>query len=136
MNPSLLLDTDTCSFIIKGGFPKLDARLREIQPGQLAISAVTRAELRYGLVLRPHATRLAVLVESFLEAVVCLPWDSLAADSYGQLRALLQQKGRPIGDHDTMIAAHALSLDLTLITHNTAHFQHVPRLHCIDWLEA
>lgn len=133
MTSRFLLDTDICSYVIKGGHPVLDRRLRELSPGQAAISAVTRAELRFGVARRPEATRLAMLVESFLQFVVTLPWDAPAADRYGSLRATLQQAGLPIGDHDTMIAAHALTADATLITHNLAHFERVSGLACADW---
>ncbi|HRC69810.1 MAG TPA: hypothetical protein PLS42_09120 [Candidatus Competibacter denitrificans] len=87
MTPRFLLDTDICSYAIKGQYPALDHRLRDVPPGQIAISAVTRAELRFGVALRPQATRLAYLVESFLQVVVTLPWDAVVADRYGTLRA-------------------------------------------------
>jgi tRNA(fMet)-specific endonuclease VapC len=133
MTPRFLLDTDICSYVIKGSHPALDRRLRDLNPGQIAISAITRAELRFGVALRPEATRLALLVESFLQFVVTLPWDASVADRYGSLRATLQQAGQPIGDHDTMIAAHALTASATLITHHRAHFERVSGLSCADW---
>jgi tRNA(fMet)-specific endonuclease VapC len=133
MTPRFLLDTAICSYVIKGSHPTLDRHLRELHPRQVAISAVTRAELRFGIALRPEATRLARLVESFLQFVVTLPWDAPAADRYGSLRAMLHQAGQPIGDHDTMIAAHALTMNATLITHNLAHFERVSGLSCTDW---
>ena len=133
MTSRFLLDTDTCSYIIKGNHPALDRRLQDLNSGQAAISAITRAELRFGIALRPEATRLAMLVEAFLQFVVTLPWDAPAADQYGALRAALQQIGQPIGDHDTMIAAHALTANATLITHNLAHFERVSGLSCADW---
>jgi tRNA(fMet)-specific endonuclease VapC len=133
MTPLFLLDTDMCSYAIKGHHPALDNRLRSLSPHQIAISAVTRAELRFGMALRPEASRLAMLVESFLQTVATLPWDAPTADCYGTLRAMLQQAGQPIGDHDTMIAAHALTVNATLITHNLAHFTRVNGLICADW---
>lgn len=133
MTPRFLLDTDICSYVIKDSHPALDRHLRELHPRQVAISAVTRAELRFGIALRPEATRLARLVEFFLQFVVTLPWDAPVADRYGSLRAMLHQAGQPIGDHDTMIAAHALTMNATLITHNLAHFERVSGLSCADW---
>lgn len=133
MTPLFLLDTDICSYAIKGRHPALDSRLRSLSPHQIAISAVTRAELRFGMALRPEASRLALLVESFLQTVATLPWDAPVADRYGILRAMLHQTGQPIGDHDTMIAAHALTVNATLITHNLAHFTRVNGLICADW---
>lgn len=134
MTSLFLLDTDICSYAIKGSHPALDQQLRDFKPGQIAVSAVTRAELRFGVALRPEATRLAMLVESFLTFVATLPWDASAADRYGVLRATLQQAGQPIGDHDMMIAAHALAVNATLITHNLAHFERVSGLSCADWV--
>ena len=134
MTSLFLLDTDICSYAIKGSHPALDHRLRDFKPGQIAISAVTRAELRFGVALRPEATRLAMLVEFFLKFVTTLPWDASAADRYGALRATLQHAGQPIGDHDMMIAAHALAVNATLITHNLAHFERVSGLSCADWV--
>jgi len=133
MTPLFLLDTDICSYALKGRHPALDSRLRSLSPHQIAISAVTRAELRFGMALRPQASRLALLVESFLQTVATLPWDAPTADRYGILRVMLQQAGHPIGDHDTMIAAHALTVNATLITHNLAHFTRVSGLICADW---
>lgn len=133
MTAHFLLDTDICSYVIKGRHMALDRRLRDLPPGQAAISAITRAELRFGVALRPEATRLAMLVESFLQFVVTLPWDAQVADRYGSLRAMLQQRGQPIGDHDTMIAAHTLTMNATLITHNLTHFERIRELSCADW---
>lgn len=133
MSDLFLLDTDICSYAIRGSHPALDQRLRDFEPGQIAISAVTRAELRFGVASRPEATRLAILVESFLKFVATVPWDASAADRYGVLRATLQRAGQPIGDHDMMIAAHALAVNATLVTHNSAHFERVSGLSCADW---
>ncbi len=129
-----LLDTDTASAGIRGD-PRLDARLA---PGTLwwAVSAVTRAELRFGIALRPHALNLARRVEGFLAAAVTLPWDEAAADAHGRLRALLRQRGTPIGVYDEMIAAHALAVGATVVTNNVRHFSAVPGLHIENWLAA
>ncbi len=135
MSRLYLLDTDICSYAIKGGYPALDQRLQEASPGQIALSAITRAELRFGLALRPEAARLKRLVETFLQFIVTLPWDAEAADRYGRLRATLHQSGQPIGDHDTMIAAHALAVNAVLVTHNQAHFARIEELAYTDWVE-
>jgi tRNA(fMet)-specific endonuclease VapC len=133
MSERFLLDTDICSFIIKGTHPHIDAQLRELSPEQTLISAVTRAELRFGLAKRPDAIRLASLVERFLNTVITLPWDAAVADTYGLVRARLEKAGTPIGEHDTMIAAHALAMNLILVTNNVAHFQRVEGLRRITW---
>jgi tRNA(fMet)-specific endonuclease VapC len=133
MREQFLLDTDICSFIIKGTHPFLDARLAELSSKQTFISAITRAELRFGLAKRPDATRLARLVENFIENVITLPWDATAADTYGKVRARLEKAGTPIGEHDTMIAAHALAENLIVVTNNINHFRQVEGLRWVTW---
>ena len=133
MSECFMLDTDICSFIIKGKRPDLDVRIRELAPEQIMISSITRAELRFGLAKRPEATRLAELVENFLELTTTLPWDAVVADIYGQVRARLENTGTPIGEHDTMIAAHALATNLVLVTNNIAHFKQVEGLRWAAW---
>lgn len=95
---------------------------------------MTRAELRFGLALKPQALNLARRVEGFLAAAVTLPWDEAAGDAYGRLRALLRQRGTPIGVYDEMIAAHALAIGATVVTNNTRHFSAVPGLLIENWL--
>lgn len=128
-----LLDTDTVSHALRGT-AGVDARLAALDPAEWCISAVTRAELRYGVALRPVATRLAQLVVAFLEIARCVPWDGAAADRHGNLRAELASTRMFIGNLDEMIAAHALSLDAVLVTGNTRHFGRVSGLRTEDWL--
>ena len=129
-----LLDTDTARAGIRGD-PQLDGRLAR-GTAVWAVSAVTRAELRFGLALKPQALNLARRVEGFLAAAVTLPWDEAAADAHGHLRALLRQRGTPIGVYDEMIAAHALAIGATVVTNNTRHFSAVPGLLIENWLMA
>lgn len=128
-----LLDTDTASAAIRGD-ARLDAKLVSLPGSAWGISAVTRAELRYGLARKPDALRLARLVNAFLGAAITLPWDDGAADEYGRLRALLEKRGTPIGVYDEMIAAHAVALGATVVTNNTRHFSLVPGLRLENWL--
>ena len=128
-----MLDTNVASAAIRGS-AALDARLGRLEPQQWCVSAITRAELRYGLALRPEATRLARLVDGFLAATTTLPWDEAAADAHGRLRAQLRQAGKPIGDFDEMIAGHALALGAVLVTDNIRHFQWVGGLVLENWI--
>lgn len=128
-----LLDTNIASAVLRG-MPSVDARIAQLDPAQLCISAVTRAELRYGLALRPGAVKLAQLVDAFLNTFITVPWDASAADYHGRLRAYLRVRGTPIGDFDEMIAAHALSLGATLVTDNVQHFRRVDELRIDNWL--
>lgn len=128
-----MLDTNAVSSALRGT-AGMDERLQRLDPAQWCISAVTRAELRYGLALRPEATQLAQYVGAFLQVTTTAPWDQAAADTHGVLRARLRLAGTPIGDFDEMIAAHALSLGAVLITDNTRHFQRVDGLVLENWI--
>ena len=85
----ILLDTDACSLIVRGGSKKLDARVKAIPPREVCISAVTRAEMLYGLARKPEATRLAELVQALLSRVRSLGWSNEAAAHYAHIRAHL-----------------------------------------------
>ena len=113
-----LLDTSVASSIIKGNTPSIDRWLAKVPVADVFISAVTEAELSYGVARLPDATRLGTLVEDFLLTVTILPWDSEAAKQYGWLRATLEREGRPMGNLDMMIAAHALAAGAVLVTHD------------------
>jgi tRNA(fMet)-specific endonuclease VapC len=128
-----LLDTNIVSVALKGN-EVIDGRLRALTTADWCISAVTRAELRFGLALRPKATRLAEVVEEFLSVARTEAWDTRAADVHGQLRAALVNKGHRIGDFDEMIAAHAVALGATLVTDNVRHFTRVDGLRVENWI--
>ena len=83
--------------------------------------------------LQLHFQR-AIDIDLLLEQLPTLPWTQAAADVYGPLKMQLQSIGRPIGEMDTQIAAHALAEDLTLVTHNTRHFERIPGLRLEDWM--
>ena len=132
-----LLDTDTASFIIKGRSPAIEAKLAAIPPDRVAVSAITRAELMYGLKRLPPSHRLQVGVRQFLKLVPALAWDADAADYYAEIRHQLSTAGRLIGEMDMMIAAHALALGAVLVTNNTRHFDRIAApLSWVNWSEA
>lgn len=128
-----LLDTDTCSYAIRGDSAALDARLAKQRPDALAISAVTRAEIMFGLEKRGNPRALVRVVRGFLDHLAVMPWDTAAADQFVRLRAALERSGTPIGVMDTMIAGHALALQATLVTNNLKHFQMVAALNVENW---
>ena len=99
---------------------------------QLAISAVTEGELRYGVARRPDAARLRTIVDEFLLRMTILPWDSEAAQHYGQIRAALERQGQAMGNLDTMIAAHALAMGAVLVTNDQA-FTRIEALKVENW---
>jgi tRNA(fMet)-specific endonuclease VapC len=135
MESLYLLDTNTVSFIFKGNFPAVRRRVAEVPFTQLAISTVTEGELRFGIARQPAATRLHALIEDFFLRVTILPWDSEAAQQYGLLRAALERDGRPMGNLDTMIAAHALATGATMVTSDSV-FRRIKKLKVEDWTKA
>ncbi|MGD0181404.1 MAG: type II toxin-antitoxin system VapC family toxin [Terriglobales bacterium] len=127
-----LLDTNTASYVIKGNFPRVRERLLKVPMAEVGISAVTEAELRFGIARKPEAVKLRIAVEEFLLRVEALSWDSDAAQQYAQVRAELERSGKPMGNLDLMIAAHALSAQLVLVTHDHV-FRRIKRLKVEDW---
>jgi tRNA(fMet)-specific endonuclease VapC len=127
-----LLDTNIASYVIKGNIPRVRERLLRVPMAQLAISAVTEAELLFGAARKPEAVRLKVAVEEFLLRVEALPWDSKAARHYADVRATQEHHGKPMGNLDMMIAAHALAVEAVLVTNDRA-FRRLGKLKLEDW---
>src|SRR5262249_12656251 len=98
MSVRYLLDTNTCSYVIKGTFPRGGVRLLRVPLADVGISAVTEAELRFGVARRPAATRLSAAIDEFLLRLEILPWDSEAAKHYARVRAQLEAEGEPMGN--------------------------------------
>jgi tRNA(fMet)-specific endonuclease VapC len=127
-----LLDTNTASYVIKGNFPRVRERLLKVPMAEVGISVVTEAELRFGVARKPEAVKLRTAVEEFLLRVEVLPWDSAAAEQYAEVRADLERTGKPMGNMDLMIAAHALAAQVVLVTHDHV-FRRIKRLKIEDW---
>jgi tRNA(fMet)-specific endonuclease VapC len=132
MRGRYLLDTNTASYIIKGNVPRVRERLLRVPMAQVAVSTVTEAELRFGVAKKPEAKGLATAVEEFLLRVDILPWDSEAAKNYAAIRVAAERVGRPMGNLDMMIAAHAVAAEAVLVTHD-AVFRRVKGLELEDW---
>jgi tRNA(fMet)-specific endonuclease VapC len=130
-----LLDTNIVSYFLKGIHPGLHGRMRlALQAQDIAISAITRAELRYGQNLMAAGDKRRTRIDLLLADLPVMPWNTAAADIYGEIGALLRRQGTPIGEMATQIAAHALAENLILVTHNTRHFEKVPGLKLEDWM--
>lgn len=131
-----LLDTNTTGYIISGRSRLARSRLQEsLERGRVGISAITEAEIRYGLERKANATRLQAAVEALLALLPVYAWDSEAARAYGRLRARLTSSGTPLAEVDLQIAAHALALDATLVSHDQA-FRHVSAfVTMVDWAQ-
>jgi tRNA(fMet)-specific endonuclease VapC len=130
-----MLDTNMASYVMKGNPPEVRRRLASLPMDSIVISAVTQAELFYGLARKGHPTSLANLTREFLLRVQTLPWDSEAATIYGDLRMSCAASGVVLGALDMMIAAHAVAAKATLVTHDKT-FSLVPggALSVEDWV--
>jgi tRNA(fMet)-specific endonuclease VapC len=127
-----LLDTNTASYIIKGNFPHVREKLLKVSMADVGISVITEAELRFGAAKRPEAIKLQSIVEDFLRRVDILPWDSLAAQHYAEIRAKLERAGEPMGNLDMMIAAQALAIGAVLVSSDNV-FGRIKHLKTEDW---
>jgi tRNA(fMet)-specific endonuclease VapC len=126
-----MLDTNMCIFIMK----KRENVLRRFRTERgVSISVITLSELEYGVEKSSAVARNRENLLAFSTLVDILPFDSSAAQCYGQIRTDLEKKGTPIGSYDLLIAAHAKSTGLTLVTNNTKEFRRVEGLVLEDWL--
>jgi tRNA(fMet)-specific endonuclease VapC len=129
------LDINICITIINVKPPAVLERFKHYQLGEIGLCSVVAAELAFG-VAKSGSVRNRQALEMFLAPLTILPFDERASWAYGDLRAELERQGTPIGSLDTMIAAHALSLQAKLITNNTREFAQVSGLHVDNWVPA
>ena len=127
-----MLDTDTVSYALRG-VGGVASRLLAEKPSAVCISSLTLAELRFGAARR-RSRRLHRLIDSFSAPLLVAPFDSDAADRFGQVAAALADAGSPIGHMDTLIAAHALARRAILVTNNARHFAKVRGLTTENWV--
>lgn len=133
--PRLMLDTDTCSYIMKRSSDVLLKRLRKTPISDICISVITKSELLYGVEISPRRQQDEAAVNAFLTFVEVLDFPDEAASHYASIRARLKAKGSMIGANDLFIAAHARSLGVTLVTNNTREFARVPELKIENWTQ-
>jgi tRNA(fMet)-specific endonuclease VapC len=129
----LMLDTNICIYIIKQQPAVVLKRFLDYQVGDIGISAVTLSELRYGVAKSKHREKNANALDEFIIPLDIALFDEAAALAYGDIRTDLEKAGTPIGAMDMLIAAHALSLGITLVTNNSREFSRIPRLKITDW---
>lgn len=129
----IMLDTNICIYLIKNKPEGVRKRLLPFHPGDVGISSITAAELRYGAAKSQAKEKNALALEAFLLPLEVAPFDEAAAAKYGEIRAALEKKGTPIGPLDTLIAAQAISLGATLASNNLREFKRVPGLKCVNW---
>ena len=128
-----MLDTNICIYIIKNKPVKVLNKFKIIAPEEVCISSITSSELWYGVYKSKSFERNAIALEQFLTPLTVMVFDNSASKSYGKIRAELEKKGKIIGGMDLHIAAHALSLGLTLVTNNTKEFRRIKELSVSNW---
>ena len=128
-----MLDTDICSYVMKRSHDALLRRLQKVPVSDVCVSVVTKSELLYGVEVSPRRQQDEAALNAFLNYVEVLDFPDNASSHYAQIRAQLKKLGKMIGANDLFIAAHARSLGLTLVTHNTQEFRRVNRLAIEDW---
>jgi tRNA(fMet)-specific endonuclease VapC len=131
-----MLDTDTCSYIMKRSHPAVLRQLQAVPVSDVCMSVITKSELLYGVEISPRRTQDSGALAAFLPYVEVLEFSDAAALHYAEIRADLKKRGALMGANDLFIAAHARSLGLTLVTNNTAEFERVKELALENWAEA
>ncbi|HSS52048.1 MAG TPA: type II toxin-antitoxin system VapC family toxin [Thermoanaerobaculia bacterium] len=128
-----LLDTNVCADFLNRRYPNVVERLTEASPEDLCISSVVVAELRYGADRSGRKAQNHEKLDVFTAEIQCLDFDLAAARIFGRIRTALEAAGTVIGPYDMMIAAHALSLGLVLVTDNEREFRRVAGLKVENW---
>lgn len=128
-----MLDTNACIAVINQNPPQVRQRLLLTAPDEIAISAIVRYELAYSVCNSQQPARNQANLTHFLRYVQVLEWGEAQSVVAAQIRCELARQGTPIGHYDTLIAAHARALDVTLISHNTREFGRIDGLRIEDW---
>ena len=131
-----MLDTNICIYLIKRQPPQVLNKFMALSFGDVGVSSITVAELQYGVQKSQHVEQNQQALEQFLIPLIIVDFDHDAAVAYGVIRAALERQGTPIGSLDTLIAAQALSLGVTLVTNNVREFSRVPDLKLVNWAQA
>lgn len=131
-----MLDTDTCSYIMKRSNPSVLKRLQKVPVHDVCISVITKSELLFGVELSPRHQQDETALSAFLRYVEVLDFPDAAALHYAKIRAELKMRGAMIGANDLFIAAHACALGLILVTNNGREFARVPKLTIENWVGA
>ena len=131
--PRYMLDTDTCSYIMRRSSKAVLKRLQHVRVDEVCISVITKSELLYGVEISPRRPQDETALTAFLAYVEVLNFPDEAAPHYARIRSDLKSRGAMIGANDLFIAAHAKSLGLTLVTNNTHEFGRVEDLVLENW---
>ena len=131
----VLLDTNICIYLIRQRPPEVLHRFEEYEVDEIGVSAITATELYFGTRKSRHSVRNAQASGQFLLPLEIAEFSFETAVAYGDVRATLEKRGTPIGPLDTLIAAHAFSLGVTLVTNNVGEFSRVPNLVLDNWVD-
>ncbi len=130
-----LLDTNICIYVINEKPEQVLRKFEQYPVHEFAVSSITHAELQYGVAKSRHKNRNQVALDEFLLPLTILPFHGKRLmECYGKIRVFLESKGKAIGPLDTLIATHALSLGLTIISNNIREFSRIPNLKCENWI--
>jgi tRNA(fMet)-specific endonuclease VapC len=129
-----LLDTNICVHLIRRRPEQVLQRFETLTFGDVGVSSITVAELQFGVQKSQRPLQNQEALALFLAPLIIADFDHAAAEAYGVIRAELERQGTPIGSLDTLIAAHALSLGVTLVTNNEREFSRVPGLQVENWV--
>lgn len=129
-----MLDTNICIYIIKKRPANLLEKFNTIPPSTLCISTITYAELQYGVERSSSKKMNQRILADFVAHLDVQPWDVEAARQYGKIRTSLEKRGKPIGNMDLLIAAHALSQQCILVSNNLREFSRIRGLQCENWV--
>ena len=135
MSARYMLDTDTCIYLRKRRPPKVAERFGTLQQGEVVMSLVTYGELRNGALKSSAPDAALANLQRLGELLPVQAMPVNAADHYSEIRSALEKSGQIIGGNDLWIAAHALALDVTLVTNNIGEFSRIPQLKLENWLD-
>jgi len=130
-----LIDTDICIYTIKQKPTSIISKIKQLEPHQIKISAVTVFELEYGVAKSLHHQKNKFALLKFLSAFDILPFNDKDAEICGYTRAFLEKIGQIIGPYDIQIAAQAINRDLTLVSNNSKEFLRIPGLKYENWVQ-
>ncbi|MGM0454329.1 MAG: type II toxin-antitoxin system tRNA(fMet)-specific endonuclease VapC [Thermodesulfobacteriota bacterium] len=130
-----LIDTNICIYIMNQRPREILDKCRQFQPGDIAVSAITVSELQYGAAKSSSPSKNQARLDEFLLPFEILPYDAEVAKAYGTIRSRLEKQGKSTGPLDFLIAAHALSRDLILVTNNEKEFAGIQNLRIENWLQ-
>ncbi len=136
--PVYMLDTNTCSFLIRKRPEYLLEKLQNtvISGHSVVISSITYAELTFGAINKQASPKMPKIVSEFVSRLdEVLAWDKKAVKAATEIKKILESKGTPIGHNDTLIAGHCISNNAILVTDNVHEFKRVKHLNYENWVE-